>query len=107
MTLLRQYYDFNQEQRARSAEGAEYPVWRISMRAFVYLIMNKGNVIINCIIGFFKPLILIIINLHVTPSSAQNILIFEDYETGDFENKGWYDGFSDQRTTNEYKNGTH
>ncbi len=41
------------------------------------------------------------------PSAAQNILIFEDFETGDFEAKGWYDGFKDQRTTNEYKNGTH
>jgi hypothetical protein len=45
--------------------------------------------------------------LLVTSSSAQNILIFEDYETGDFENKGWYDGFPDHRTTTEYKNGTH
>jgi len=38
---------------------------------------------------------------------AQNILIFEDFETGDFEAKGWYDGFPDQRTTAEFKNGAH
>lgn len=34
---------------------------------------------------------------------AQNILLFEDYETGDFEAKGWYDGFPDHRTTAEFK----
>ncbi|MEO6130293.1 MAG: hypothetical protein ABIQ02_00490, partial [Saprospiraceae bacterium] len=39
--------------------------------------------------------------------NSQTILIFEDFETGDFESKGWYDGFRDQRTTSEYKNGTH
>lgn len=38
---------------------------------------------------------------------SQNILLFEDFETGDFAAKGWYDGFPDQRTTEEYKNGTH
>jgi hypothetical protein len=38
---------------------------------------------------------------------AQNILVFEDFESGDFEGKGWYDGFPDQRTTEEYKNGSH
>ncbi len=38
---------------------------------------------------------------------AQNILLFEDFESGDFAAKGWYDGFPDQRTTAEYKNGTH
>ncbi len=38
---------------------------------------------------------------------AQNILLFEDFETGDFEAKGWYDGFPDQRTTAEFKNGSH
>ena len=38
---------------------------------------------------------------------AQNIILFEDYETGDFEAKGWYDGFPDHRTTAEFKNGTH
>jgi len=42
-----------------------------------------------------------------SPIRAQNILLFEDFETGDFEAKGWYDGFPDQRTTEEYKNGTH
>lgn len=36
---------------------------------------------------------------------AQNILIFEDFETGDFAAKGWYDGFGDQRTDEEFKNG--
>ncbi|HLF65133.1 MAG TPA: T9SS type A sorting domain-containing protein [Saprospiraceae bacterium] len=38
---------------------------------------------------------------------SQSILLFEDFETGDFEAKGWYDGFPDQRTTAEYRNGTH
>jgi hypothetical protein len=40
-------------------------------------------------------------------SSAQSILLFEDFESGDFAAKGWYDGFPDQRTTAEFKNGTH
>ena len=40
-------------------------------------------------------------------SYSQSILIFEDFESGDFAAKGWYDGFPDQRTTAEYKNGTH
>lgn len=39
--------------------------------------------------------------------SAQSILIFEDFETGNFTSKGWYDGFADQRTTSEFKNGSH
>lgn len=39
--------------------------------------------------------------------SAQNVLLFEDFESGNFAAKGWYDGFPDQRTTLEYKNGTH
>jgi len=38
---------------------------------------------------------------------SQNILLFEDYETGDFEAKGWYDGFPDHRTTDEFKNGAY
>ena len=38
-------------------------------------------------------------------TNAQSILLFEDFETGDFADKGWYDGFPDQRTTEEYKNG--
>jgi hypothetical protein len=38
---------------------------------------------------------------------AQNILLFEDFESGDFAAKGWYDGFPDQRTTEEFKNGSH
>ncbi len=46
-------------------------------------------------------------NLMPASSSAQTILVFEDFETGDFEDKGWYDGFPDQRTTDEYKNGSH
>jgi hypothetical protein len=54
-----------------------------------------------------KNFLSLIISLMIVPSFAQNILIFEDYESGDFQNKGWYDGFADQRTTNEYKNGTH
>lgn len=32
-------------------------------------------------------------------TSAQSVLIFEDFESGDFTSKGWYDGFKDQRTT--------
>jgi hypothetical protein len=40
-------------------------------------------------------------------SFAQSVLVFEDFETGNFSAKGWYDGFPDQRTTNEFKNGTH
>ena len=43
----------------------------------------------------------------ITDTYSQNILLFEDYETGDFEAKGWYDGFPDQRTTAEFKNGSH
>jgi len=39
--------------------------------------------------------------------SAQSILVFEDFESGNFASKGWYDGFPDQRTTSEFKNGTH
>jgi len=39
--------------------------------------------------------------------SAQSVLIFEDFESGNFASKGWYDGFPDQRTTAEFKNGTH
>jgi hypothetical protein len=38
---------------------------------------------------------------------TQSILIFEDFESGNFTSKGWYDGFADQRTTNEFKNGSH
>jgi hypothetical protein len=47
-------------------------------------------------------MIIIAVNGH-----AQSILLFEDFETGDFTAKGWYDGFPDQRTTTEHKNGTH
>ncbi len=59
------------------------------------------NYVLSCIL-LFGQICLIGIN-----ASAQNILLFEDFETGDFEAKGWYDGFPDQRTTEEYKNGTH
>ena len=38
---------------------------------------------------------------------SQNILIYEDFETGDFSSKGWYDGFDDQRTDAEAKFGTY
>lgn len=38
---------------------------------------------------------------------AQNILLFEDFESGDFDAKGWYDGFPDHRTADEYKNGSY
>jgi hypothetical protein len=38
-------------------------------------------------------------------SNAQNILLYEDFETGDFAAKGWYDGFPDYRTSTEAKNG--
>lgn len=53
-----------------------------------------------------RLLIVVICTLTLT-TRAQTVLIFEDFETGDFSAKGWYDGFKDQRTTNEYKNGTH
>jgi len=43
----------------------------------------------------------------MTHTFAQNILLFEDFESGDFEGKGWYDGFPDHRTTDEFKNGAH
>jgi hypothetical protein len=52
-------------------------------------------------------LLFIGITFYGTDSQAQSILLFEDFETGDFAAKGWYDGFPDQRTTAEYKNGTH
>ncbi len=53
------------------------------------------------------PVLLLVLCQMSTLLLAQNILLFEDFETGDFEAKGWYDGFPDQRTTEEYKNGTH
>ncbi len=40
-------------------------------------------------------------------SFGQTILLFEDYESGDFAGKGWYDGFPDQRTSVEAKNGNY
>ncbi|HUR31727.1 MAG TPA: T9SS type A sorting domain-containing protein [Saprospiraceae bacterium] len=45
--------------------------------------------------------------LLIAQAFGQNILLFEDFETGDFAAKGWYDGFPDQRTTAEFKNGSH
>lgn len=58
-----------------------------------------------------KPIDLFVIfllcSLHISSLSGQNILIFEDFESGDFADKGWYDGFKDQRTTTEFKNGAH
>lgn len=36
---------------------------------------------------------------------AQTVLLFEDFESGDFEAKGWYDGFPDHRTSSEFKHG--
>lgn len=53
-----------------------------------------------------KPIWIIFLLIHYL-ADGQNILLFEDYESGDFASKGWYDGFPDQRTTAEYKNGTH
>ncbi|MGB3080903.1 MAG: hypothetical protein WBB31_17610, partial [Saprospiraceae bacterium] len=51
--------------------------------------------------------IILMFSLHISVLSGQNIFIFEDFESGDFTGKGWYDGFKDQRTTAEFKNGTH
>ena len=52
--------------------------------------------------------VLLFMLCQLSPSlQAQNILLSEDFETGDFAAKGWYDGFPDQRTTAEYKNGSH
>jgi hypothetical protein len=39
-------------------------------------------------------------------SSAQNILLFEDFESNDLAAKGWYDGFPDKTTTDEHKKGS-
>ncbi len=38
---------------------------------------------------------------------SQSILLFEDFESGNFAAKGWYDGFPDQRTMDEVKNGSY
>ncbi|HEX5625980.1 MAG TPA: T9SS type A sorting domain-containing protein [Saprospiraceae bacterium] len=43
--------------------------------------------------------------LPLQTTQAQNILLFEDFESGNFAAKGWYDGFPDQRTDTEFKNG--
>jgi hypothetical protein len=53
------------------------------------------------------PAYLLVLCLLSSSIQAQNILVFEDFETGDFAAKGWYDGFPDQRTTAEFKNGSH
>jgi hypothetical protein len=39
--------------------------------------------------------------------NSQSILIYEDFESGDFASKGWYDGFDDQRTDTESKFGSY
>jgi hypothetical protein len=39
--------------------------------------------------------------------AGQSVLLFEDFEGANFAARGWYDGFPDQRTTSEFKNGTH
>jgi len=52
--------------------------------------------------GVFLCLILI-----STSSFCQQVLLFEDFETGDFAAKGWYDGFDNQRTDEEFKNGSY
>ena len=58
--------------------------------------MQTRNLIIFCI-SF----------LTLFQASSQTVLLFEDFESGDFEAKGWYDGFDDQRTSEEYKNGSY
>ncbi|MFZ1676039.1 MAG: T9SS type A sorting domain-containing protein [Saprospiraceae bacterium] len=63
--------------------------------------MNLNSKIIN--VSF----ILLVFSLYASLLPGQNILIFDDFESGDFAGKGWYDGFKDQRTTTEFKNGTH
>ena len=45
--------------------------------------------------------------LFLFQAASQTVLLFEDFESGDFEAKGWYDGFDDQRTSEEYKNGSY
>ena len=50
---------------------------------------------------------MIVVTTVIFSVSAQSILLFEDFESGNFASKGWYDGFPDQRTTSEFKNGTH
>ena len=62
---------------------------------------------IHSIIKAQVPVYLLILCLLSVSTQAQNILLSEDFETGDFAAKGWYDGFPDQRTTAEYKNGSH
>lgn len=52
-----------------------------------------------------RLLLLILIVRCTIGLEAQSVLLFEDFESGDFEAKGWYDGFPDQRTSAEHKNG--
>lgn len=56
-------------------------------------------------IKIFLPAYLGYMMLSVANLQAQQILLFEDFESGDFEAKGWYDGFPDQRTNEEFRNG--
>ena len=72
----------------------------------VYHLSDSSKMKLSLRVSIINFLVLIIA-IRIVPLSAQAILIHEDFETGDFESKGWYDGFPDQRTTNEYKNGTH
>jgi hypothetical protein len=62
---------------------------------------------ISTVIKAQIPVYLLLLLLLHLPTNAQNILLSEDFETGDFAAKGWYDGFPDQRTTSEYKTGSH
>lgn len=54
-----------------------------------------------------KPFFTILLLLIAIQSPAQSVLIFEDFEEGNFTAKGWYDGFPDKRTIVEFKNGSH
>lgn len=57
--------------------------------------------------NYFFSLLLLFLLFSSAPCRSQQILLFEDFETGDFAAKGWYDGFDDQRTGEEYKNGSY
>jgi len=54
-----------------------------------------------------RTLLACVLTCLMNTAQSQSILLFEDFESGDFAAKGWYDGFPDQRTTTEYKNGSH
>lgn len=51
--------------------------------------------------------LLVFYSYFISPVLSQSILLFEDFETGDFAAKGWYDGFPDQRTMDVVKNGSY